>query len=416
MKIAVLTLGCKVNQAESSDWQSSLKSLGHSIVDLNESPDACIINTCTVTAKSDYQSRQLIRRAERAGAKVYVTGCYAELNKSSVGAMKRVEAVIANNDKESIIRHFDKCDVLDNEAVGSSPRTRKFIKIQDGCDQQCSYCLIWKARGNPKSALPEDVIGMVVKAVDDGFKEIVLTGVHLGLYGHDLTGIDLAGIVKRILDETSIKRIRLSSLEISEIDDRLMDLFADPRICRHLHIPLQSGDDGVLGLMNRRYDTKAFADKISLIAKRHPGISIGTDVIAGFPQEWAAAFDNTVKLIESLPLSYLHVFPYSNRPGTGAADMKDIVGDRERKRRASVLRAIGELKKDIYIRSNLGCELEVLVEESDESGASVIGTTGNFLRVTCNANEGFGKGDLVKVKATGVEGGMLRGEPIHSYT
>lgn len=272
MKISILTLGCKVNQAESSLIEGALKSNGNEIVDIVEKPDVCIVNTCTVTAKSDYQSRQLIRRAYRAGARVFVTGCYSELNKESVQSMKGVEAIVNNTNKLNIISKLSNKTIDASSCFPTASKSRFFLKIQDGCNYSCTYCTIPKARGASKSIIPDTVVRQAGEAVSSGYNEIVLTGIHLGTYGLDLKPkVTLSQVIKTILKQTTIMRIRLSSIEVSEIDDELLDLLTDKRICNHLHIPLQSGDNRILELMNRTYNSGQFSFKIKGISKRMTG-------------------------------------------------------------------------------------------------------------------------------------------------
>jgi threonylcarbamoyladenosine tRNA methylthiotransferase MtaB len=408
MKISVLTLGCKVNQAEMSQIEGSLKGQGHDIVSLSEGPDICVVNTCTVTAKSDYQSRQLIRRAGRTGARVIVTGCYSELNKDAAGRMEGVHTVVDNADKDSIINLIG--GNRQSDALGvSGGRTRFFLKVQDGCNNSCTYCIVHIARGASRSVSPEKTIEEVNRAVEGGFKEVVLTGVHLGQYGLDLgSGVSLTSLVEEILQKTSLERLRLSSLEVNEIDEGLLGLLESPRLMPHLHIPLQSGDDGVLKLMNRHYDTASFRDAVMRVHARFPGIALGTDIIAGFPQETEDAFNNTVKLAGELPFTYMHVFPYSRRPGTMAAEMEDIVGGKTRDERASALRALAQKKKSLYMNRQVGQTLDVLVEESPKEG-ECRGTSGNYLKVRVLLS-GNTRGTVVPVRIAGHRDGVLSGE------
>ncbi len=410
MRISLLTLGCKVNQAEMSGIESALRTHGHEIVGLGDSPEVCVVNTCTVTAKSDYQSRQLIRRAGRAGARVIVTGCYSELNREKVAGMEGVCTVIGNPNKNYIINILNgnsECNTL----ATKTGRTRCFLKVQDGCDNSCSYCIVPRARGRSRSLPALEVIEAVNKAVDSGYKEIVLTGIHLGQYRSD--GQNLPHLVGNILNKTKVQRLRLSSIEVTEIDGMLLDLFDDPRLMRHLHIPLQSGDDDVLRLMNRGYDRVFFTDAIMRIAERLPGIAIGTDVIAGFPAESLEAFDRTAELVEDLPFSYLHVFQYSRRPGTEAAELPDIVGADSRKRRSAALRAISSSKKLTYMKKQVGRILDVLIEEICTDRLSHSGTSTNYLKVRVSDSR-LERGSIVPVKIMGVSDRELVGEPVNT--
>lgn len=428
MRIAIATLGCKVNQAESSLIAGALKSVGYNIVDLSEGPDICIINTCTVTSKSDYRSRQLIRRAQRAGARVFVTGCYSELNRDSVRTMKGVEEIIENSNKLNIISNIigkdtDALLARTTESVHEpnktfKKRSRLFIKIQDGCNYSCSYCVIPRARGASKSETPEIVVQKVEEAVSLGYNEIVLTGIHLGTYGCDLKPkVKLSKLLTTILKKTKIKRIRLSSLEVRELDDELLELLGDKRICNHLHIPLQSGDDRILKLMNRLYDSSEFFLKIKHIYKKFPEIAIGTDVIVGFPGEGDPEFQNTYKLLENLPVAYMHIFPFSARPGTIASEMYDntpysIKKERAHilKERAHILESLNTRKKTEYMLKQIGKTLDVLVEDISNNG-TCSGTTRNYLRILLPSNN-YPRGCLISVRIAGLKEGTLSGIPI----
>lgn len=410
MKVSVLTLGCKANQSESFIIEADLRARGCQIVGLEEKPDLCIINTCSVTSKSDYQSRQLIRRASKAGSRVIVTGCYSELNKGMVQAMEEVEDVVDVDKKLSIplmLHLATSCSTLN---YYSPSRSRFFLKVQDGCNYACSYCIIPKARGRSRSSDVEDIIGQIT-AVSHTYREVVLTGIHLGTYGYDLIpNVKLADLLSTSLLKTKIKRVRLSSLEIREIDERLLDLIRDERVCSHLHIPLQSGDDRILGLMNRNYTTREFFNGVERILARVPGIAIGTDIIAGFPGESEQDFKNTLKFLESLPLSYIHVFPYSARPGTEAAQMPNFVDSATRKERCALLRALGTRKKAEYMKTQIGRTLDLLVEDID-SDTTVVGTTGNYLKVRASVTDACPK-DIVSVRIAGINDDMLIGHPL----
>jgi threonylcarbamoyladenosine tRNA methylthiotransferase MtaB len=408
MKVSVLSLGCKVNQAEMSYLESAARGKGHDIVGLSEGPDLCIINTCAVTSRGDYQSRQLIRRAGRTGARVIVTGCYSELKPDEVSSMQGVERVIENDKKDSIIKtlgYNGECYTLN--ARGS--RSRFFLKVQDGCNHSCSYCIVPRARGRPRSIRPEEAVAEINRSVALGYREAVLTGVNLGLYGRDI-GSSLFELIEGCLLKTGVERIRLSSLEVTEIDDRLLSLMEEERLCNHLHIPLQSGDDDVLKFMGRPYDTLFIKETVERITSRLGDIALGTDIIAGFPQEDVKAFDKTHRFLSGLPISYMHVFPYSRRPGTAAASMTDVVGQGERKRRAAILRRLAEEKKTGYLGSQKGRTLDVLIEKRI-SKEEFSGTSGNYLKVHVRGR-GLISGSLVPVRVEGMIGEALYGETV----
>jgi threonylcarbamoyladenosine tRNA methylthiotransferase MtaB len=409
MKVAFLTLGCRVNQAESAVLEGTLKDNGVSIVALNENPDYCIINTCAVTAKGDYNSRQLIRRAARTGAKVIVTGCYSQLQTGLVNAMQGVTATIDISKKDEIVS-----EVLGAQpalSFGSQGRSRPYLKIQDGCNFKCSYCSVPRARGKSRSISPEEALRRAHMIESRGFNEIVLTGVHLGTYGHDLKGnVTLNIILKRLLLETTISRIRLSSLAVNEIDDCLLELLQEERVCNHLHIPLQSGSDNILGLMRRPYTRNAFKKRVVEIVSRIENIALGTDVIVGFPEEGDREFSDTLALLRDIPFSYLHVFPFSPRPGTVAAEMTARPPHQIVVHRANQLKMLHKKMKMRYMTSQLGRHLDVILE--DEVDNRFIGTSGNYLKVAVPIR-GYKKGNLVSIRATGICDGVLQGMLIH---
>lgn len=411
MKISVLTLGCKVNQAESFQIENALRDRGHRLVDLAEKPDICIVNTCTVTSKSDYQSRQLIRRANRVGARVIVTGCYSELNKQQVMSMDGVSDLVENNKKLEIVNRLTDENADSFTFLPSGGRSRLFVKIQDGCDYSCSYCTIPKARGISRSLAPEIVINEVNKAVSFGYNEIVLTGIHLGTYGLDLKPkVKLSDLTRTILIKTKINRIRLSSLEIREISDDLLELLNDRRICNHLHIPLQSGDNKILKLMQRTYNAKEFSLKIEHIYRKTSEIAIGTDIIVGFPEEGESEFRNTYNLIESLPLSYMHIFPFSPRPGTIAHEMQDNTPVFVKKERVGLLEGLNIRKKEEFMLKQVGKSLDILIEE-DNSDSTCTGTAGNYLKVLLASNNHPRK-SIIQARIDRIEKGRLVGIPI----
>ncbi|MDA8214648.1 MAG: tRNA (N(6)-L-threonylcarbamoyladenosine(37)-C(2))-methylthiotransferase MtaB [Nitrospiraceae bacterium] len=410
MKIAVLTLGCKTNQAESMNMEHALNNAGHQIVEMLEKPDICIINTCTVTSKADYQSRQLINRALKNNAKVIVTGCYAELNNEQIKNIDNNIEVIRNNNKSNIINMIPNEYSSGNINFSKYARHRPAVKVQDGCNYSCSYCAIPMARGRSRSIPIDRVISEIKFYESLGYKEIVLTGIHLGTYGLDLKPKkSLSMLLDNILKNTNIPKIRISSLEIKEIDDKFLELLTEERICKHLHIPLQSGDDNILKLMNRTYSTKDFLSGIERIIKKVPEISIGTDVIVGFPSEGEVEFENTKKLIESIPFSYLHVFPYSPRPRTKAVTFSGQVAGAIKKERVKILREIGMAKKEDYIEKNIGKSLDIIVEDRCEDG--VIGTAGNYIKVLVTDENNIKEGMLVNVHVLGHKDGIAIGIP-----
>ncbi len=414
MRISILTLGCKTNQAESFSIEGSLRRAGNDIVDLSETPDLCIINTCTVTAKADRQSRQLIYRALRNNAKVIVTGCYSELNCDEIKRMGAEIDVIKNCEKESIITKLTDYNQRNLCINSRYPRHRPIVKVQDGCNFSCSYCAIPKARGKSRSEPFNEIIKKINEYDASGYKEVVLTGIHLGTYGRDLIlKKSLSELLKGILEETSIKRIRLSSLGINEINDELLHTISDSRICKHLHIPLQSGDDSVLKKMDRTYSIATFIKRLQFITEMFPDIAIGTDVITGFPGEGDESFMKTCRVIESGPFSYIHVFPYSTRPGTRAASFDNQIPDILKKHRANVLKNIGESKKGDYLSRHLNKTLEILIEDKTTEG--YIGTSANYIKVLIASDFELGEETLINVSVTGFRNYHALAIPVNNF-
>ncbi len=400
MNIAILTLGCKTNQAESMQIQRDLIKSGHKIVNISEMPDICIINTCTVTAKADYQSRQLINKALKKGSKVIVTGCYSELNSDYIAKRYNIE-MVPNSKKSNIINIIPKSNLTFNlnTSFNNNDRHRPIVKVQEGCNYSCSYCTIPLARGRSKSIEPSKVIEEVTNLALSGYKEIVLSGTHLGLYGFDLKPkVTLSKLIMELLIKTSIPRIRLSSIEINEIDEELLEIMSDKRICNHLHIPLQSGDDNILKYMNRTYTTRDFIKRMDTILNRFPDISIGTDIIVGFPGEDEDRFFQTKSLLNLLPFSYLHIFPYSERPNTRALYLNDKVKDATKKRRVAELKEIDKIKRSIYIKKNIGIKQSAVSEKRYKNG--IFCTTSNYIKVLTE-DKSISEGSLVDIVITG---------------
>ena len=411
MNISIITLGCKVNQAESAAIEGAFRNRGFSIVGLSENPDFCIINTCTVTAKSDYQSRQLIRKAAKTGARVIVTGCYAQLKPDELKGIAGVDRIVPNNDKFNIVNILSGTTSLDT--LYYSNRSRPLVKVQDGCNHACSYCLIPKARGRSRSVNISEVMDEVLCHEAHGYNEVVLTGIHLGLYGYDMEpGTTLSTLIKALLTKTNVRRIRLSSIEVTEINEEIIELLQDNRVCKHLHVPLQSGSDTILRNMKRPYTAGAYIDMIGRIASRIHNIAIGTDVIVGFPGEGETEFLQSKGLLESLPFSYMHIFPFSARPGTLAAQMPGQISSQIKKDRCGALKTLNTRKRNAYLTSQIGKTLDIIVEDVYANSTSV-GKSSNYLKVAVSSNEYPAK-SLVTVRIAGVVGDSLKGCPIAS--
>ncbi|PKN16278.1 MAG: tRNA (N(6)-L-threonylcarbamoyladenosine(37)-C(2))-methylthiotransferase MtaB [Deltaproteobacteria bacterium HGW-Deltaproteobacteria-23] len=422
-RVAITTLGCKTNQFESAAMSESLAAAGYENVPFTQSADVYIINTCTVTAKSDAESRRLIRRAARLNpaSQVVVTGCYAQLAAKELADLPNVSLVIGNSEKRGIAALLEdlagevKIQVADiDKETGAeglhlesfAEHTRAFLQIQNGCNSFCSYCIVPYARGRSRSVPFDDVLAGARKSAAAGFREIVLTGIHLGIYGLDLRPKrSLVELVKEMDAAGFVSRLRIGSLEPNEITAELIELLSRSKnICPHLHLPLQSGSARVIKAMGRNYDPAFIKDVVTKIVAEVADIAIGFDVIAGFPGESEAEHTATVELIESLPISYLHVFPYSSRPGTAAAAMPGHLQPAVVKRRAEELRALGERKKRAFAAGFIGRDLQVLVQ-----GAGRSGIASNYLTVQLDGGSAI-SGDEVTVRITSVNpDGVCRG-------
>jgi threonylcarbamoyladenosine tRNA methylthiotransferase MtaB len=425
-KIAITTLGCKINQFESAAMTEALEQSGYSMVPFSELADVYVINSCTVTAKTDAESRRLIRRATRLNpdARVVVTGCYAQLSGDELLNTPGVNLILGNTEKRDIAGFIKGIEELDRPTAvisdisqqksGESAtlesfaeHTRAFLQVQNGCDSRCAYCIVPYARGASRSVTPEEAFEGIASFVGKGFQEIVLTGIHLGGYGLDLNPpTDLLSLMVRIKEQGLANRLRIGSVEPTEVPQEMISFMASTEmVCPHLHLPLQSGSDGVLSRMSRGYDTALFRQVVQSLVREIPDICIGSDVIAGFPGETNAEFVETYRFIEELPLSYLHVFPFSQRPGTPAATMKPQVHSRVIKERAEALRVLSERKKNAYAASFVGRELKVLMQK-DAGGAK--GLSRNYLTVMVEGAEGVINTE-VTVLITGTRGGELVG-------
>jgi threonylcarbamoyladenosine tRNA methylthiotransferase MtaB len=434
-KVALATLGCKVNQYESAGLIEALKKKGFVHVPFNTSADIYIVNTCTVTGKTDYQSRQLIRRAHRKNpsASIIVTGCYAQIASKELAILPGVKAIVGTEHKEDIPDMIHTMTNVEQQIIVSDigskkectgltvsefpGHTRAFLKIQDGCDAFCSYCIIPYARGHSRS-LPEEAVMKRIKTLSgSGYREIVLTGIHLGNYGYDLSPqTSLLNLLKKIEQSQAVERLRLSSIEPMEITDELIDYIrASQTICRHLHVPLQSGDDAVLQLMNRNYTTDRFRERIETIMDAIPEMAIGVDVMVGFPGEGEEEFNNTRTFIERLPVAYLHVFPYSERPGTAALTLPGQVQESQKKDRGKLLRDIGKKKRIDYNTKFIGKELSVLVEDTaDRETGLMKGFSDNYIPVLISNGNGSLANHIVTIVADKAEGGKIRGYKIQT--
>jgi threonylcarbamoyladenosine tRNA methylthiotransferase MtaB len=413
IKIALATLGCKVNQYESAGIIRKLTTKGFESVPFNCPADIYIVNTCTVTEKTDYQSRQLIKRANRTNpeAVIIATGCYAQTAPEKLSNLPGVTLVAGSDLKERLPGIIEAAmsstkekptweefslKTLPGMGFDYDPdtnlpdHTRAFLKIQDGCNSFCSYCIVPYARGRSRSLDADQVIHRVSALVASGYKEIVLSGIHLGMYGLDFDKhCSLLELLNRIeMNVEGLSRIRLSSIEPTEVTEELIGYVAQSRtICHHFHIPLQSGSNKILTRMKRCYSNQAFGEVVRKIKIALPDAAIGIDVMAGFPGEDESDFTDTVEFIKGLPIAYLHVFPYSRRPGTEAARYPDQVNERIKKERARVLRLLGQEKRRFFNDFFIGRKLSVLIEsEHDRETGLRKGFSNNYIPVLIEGN------------------------------
>ncbi|HOV79700.1 MAG TPA: tRNA (N(6)-L-threonylcarbamoyladenosine(37)-C(2))-methylthiotransferase MtaB [Bacillota bacterium] len=432
-RVAFATLGCKVNQYESAALAGLFRQRGYEVVDAGEKADVYVINTCTVTHLSDRKSRQLIRRMSRTNpeAVIAVTGCYAQVSPEEVSEIPGVALVVGTRDRGGLV------DLVENAAKGRMPlervseytggeqfeefaaasvqgRVRAFLKIQEGCSNFCTYCIVPHARGPLRSRRPERVMEEARELVGKGFKEIVLTGIHTGAYGKDLNGgVTLAGLLQRLSAVPGLSRLRLSSVEPNDITPELVETLSGmENFCPHLHVPLQSGDDFILKRMGRRYTAWEYARLAEILRENLPGLGLTTDVMVGFPGETGENFDNTLRFVEKVAFSRLHVFKFSPRRGTPAALFEDQVEPPVKEERSRRLIDAGKKLAAGFASRHLGGELDVLVEQRCENSAGLYeGLTGNYIRVVFPGNENL-PGRIVRVKAVDRKGDVIRGEII----
>lgn len=433
-KIAFYTLGCKVNQADTASMENMFLRSGHQLVSFDGEADVYIINTCVVTNTGQRKSRQTIHRAIRKNpnALIVVTGCYPQTAAEEVKAIAGVDMIIGNQDRAQIVqlveerlahRQTDTLDAVhkltastafEEMAAGDiTDKTRAFLKIQEGCNQFCTYCIIPYARGPLRSRSLESIRTETQRLISAGFKEIVLIGIHLGCYGKENPdGPTLYDAVKTVLDVPGVQRLRLGSLESVEVEPRLLTLMQeDARFCRHLHLPLQSGCDKTLQAMHRPYTTAKFRTLLADIKTKVPDIAITTDVIAGFPGETEADFETTCKFAESCGFSKMHIFPFSARKGTPAEKFAGAVTEAVKKERADILGRIDETMHKTFLQAMVGQTAEVLFEQP--AGEDYFeGLTGNYQRVFVKSGGRNLGGEILPVKITAFDGEKLLGEII----
>ncbi len=422
-KVAFHTLGCKLNFTETSTIADGFKREGYSVVHFTESPDTFVINTCSVTENADRKCRKIVKEAKRISpdSKVFIVGCYAQLKPDEIAQIPGVSGVYGAKDKFEILNRISSLEQNPKPSKGeikgldfipsysSDHRTRLFFKVQDGCNYNCAFCTIPLARGKSRSTNSDELTRLARKAIKENeSKELILTGVNIGDFGvingrREERFIDL---VKRFEDLEEIQRIRISSIEPNLLTNDIIKLVSGSRrFLPHFHIPLQSGSDKILSSMRRRYKRDLYRDRIETIKSLIPDAGIGVDVIVGFPGEGTNEFLETYDFLENLPVSYLHVFPYSERDNTPAIEMDGVVPERERARRADNLRSLSEQKKESFAKKYLGSEFEVLFENKVKNG-QMFGFTENYIRVKMDYDPEW-VNDIKKIKLSDLDNDLV---------
>ena len=433
-KIAFYTLGCKVNQSDTASMEGIFRRAGYEVVDFGSPADVYLINTCVVTNTGQRKSRQIINRAVRHNplSLIVVTGCYPQTAPEEVRAIAGVDVIIGNQERARIVELVEQAlenkqtEILDNvqkmtvdtkfEELGvgtETDKTRAFLKIQEGCNQYCTYCIIPYARGPLRSRSLESIRSEVAKLVEAGYKEVVLIGIHLGCYGKELAKegkhITLYDAVQAVLSVEGMCRVRLGSLESVEVEPRLLELMAnEPRLCKHLHLPLQSGCDKILQAMHRPYDTARFTQLLQQIRAQVPDVAITTDIIVGFPGETEEDFATTLAFAEKCGFAKMHIFPYSKRKGTPAEKMPNQVDEAVKGERAARLAAVDEKLHQAMLKQMVGKTEEVLFEQPVDA-VYMEGLCGPYLRVVVPGTEELSN-TIAKVRITGIVEDWLTGE------
>lgn len=404
-KVSFYTLGCKVNQYESNGMMQKLKEAGYEIVDINDDiSDVCIVNTCTVTNISDRKSRQILRKVKdkNPNAIIVATGCYAQVSRKALEEMPEIDIVLGNDEKKEIVKYIEQYnnskfteiediskqkEFVDMGEITYTEKTRAVVKIQDGCNQFCSYCIIPYARGRVRSRKQENIIKEANKIAQEGIKEIVLTGIHIASYGKDFNNENgLIELLEELNKVEGIKRIRLGSLEPKIITEEFVQrLVKLEKICHHFHLSLQSGCDSTLKRMNRKYTTQDIREIANRLRRYYPDVMLTTDIIVGFPGETDEEFETTKKFLEEIKLYKMHVFPYSKREGTVAAKMENQIDGNIKEERSKELIELSNKNQEEYNKSYIGRKVEVLFEEKD--GEYYKGHTQNYIMVKYKTDE-----------------------------
>ncbi len=404
MKVYLQALGCKLNESELEAWARDFTARGDQIVTDPRDADTIVLNTCTVTAQAARKSRNLSRHLARANsnAQIVLTGCYASMSSEQAQGLPNVAFVVPNADKDALVK-------ITRERVGDFPyapsfpspsaneqvslRTRAFVKIEDGCNMSCTYCIIPLARGRARSRPQNEIIDAIKSLVDGGYQEVILTGVQISDYrlqeresgNGRLRG--LCDLVSEILRETPLPRLRLTSIAPWDLDDELLDMFSDTRLCRHLHLSLQSGSNTVLRRMRRPYTVEQFADAVEMARAMIPHVAITTDVIVGFPGEADVEFQESLEFVERMNFARVHVFPYSAREGTVAAQLPLHLSDLVKDARAKAMQRVADTAQAKFAKQNVGRTFDVLYEEQTNAAGIFSGYTDNYIRVATRSNE-----------------------------
>ena len=418
--VAIHTHGCKLNQADSQSLARQFGEAGYRLVESSSNADVVVLNSCTVTATADAKARQFLRAARRRNpdAVIVATGCYAQRAPGELDGLEAVSLVLGNTSKDELVA------AAHLAARGASPetlpatgiirgsstglRTRAMVKIQEGCDQVCAYCIVPKVRGRERSVPAEEIIAQINRHADEGCREVALTGTQLGSYGFDLPDLDLPRLLERILSETRVERLRVSSLQAHEITERLLDLWGDARLMRHFHIPLQSGCDRILRSMRRRYDTARFRTAVEHVRQCFPDAGITTDFIVGFPGETDDDFLRSRDFAKCMEFADIHVFPYSPRPGTSAFHFGEQVAESDKRARMGEMLALSAESRLRFRESQLGATRPVLWERSSRSG-SWTGLTDNYVRVRARDQSDLAN-RIVDARLVAIDGDWVLGE------
>jgi threonylcarbamoyladenosine tRNA methylthiotransferase MtaB len=428
MRFAIATLGCKVNQYDSAIIEARLVALGMQRTEFDQPAEVYIVNTCTVTHRADAESLRLARRARKLNpaARVIMTGCLAQANPQILAKAHEVDAVVglgrvgdleqaaasSGGERVMVSNLRKQIAPLELGAAVLDGHSRAFLKVQEGCDQFCSFCIVPMARGRSRSIGPREIFEALDGLAARGFKEVVISGVHLGGYGRDLEPpVELEQLLEMIAERCPIERVRISSLDPEELSDEIIAIMAQSaRFCPHLHLPLQAGEDHTLARMRRRYTANYFRARVERVLAAMPDAAVGTDLIVGFPGETVQQFDQYFKFVEQLPLAYFHVFPYSMRTGTTAAKLGGKVTASEVKRRAALMRQLGEHKRHQFAARFVGKKLKVLVEQSTAEG-QLQGYSRNYISVLTNGSLKLTNCE-VEVEGSFAQGAQLVGQLI----